>query len=95
MIRLPYFPDYGLPILGLLVTFVGACWAARAVIIDDKTARKLATPRLGPNEALRQALLSFCFCFRLADRICSKQDTLQKAPQEACDLGLEGISVKA
>ena len=57
MIRLPYFPDYGLPILGLLVTFVGACWAARAVIIDDKTARKLATPRLGPNEALRQALL--------------------------------------
>ena len=57
MVWLPYSPDFRLPILGLLVTFAGACWAAQAVIIDEKTARELATPKWDMNEDLRQALL--------------------------------------
>jgi hypothetical protein len=44
-------------IVGLLVSLIGAAWAAKAVIIDENTAAQLSATKWNGNDALRQALL--------------------------------------
>ena len=49
--------DSALLILGLLVSLLGAGWAASAVVIDEKTADQLAATKWDQNAELKQALL--------------------------------------
>jgi hypothetical protein len=49
--------DSVLLILGLVVSLVGAAWAAWAVVIDESTADKLSATMWGQNPELKKSLL--------------------------------------
>ena len=56
MLRILYF-DSALLIFGLLLSLLGAWWAASAVVIDEKTASRLAATKWDMNTELMRALL--------------------------------------
>lgn len=56
MLRIPYF-DSALLLVGLLLSLIGAGWAASAVVVDEKTASQLAATKWDRNTELMRALL--------------------------------------
>jgi hypothetical protein len=57
MLRLLDWANWALTVLGLVVVAWGAFVAARAVILDEPTARRLAGTYWDMNEAMMTALL--------------------------------------